>query len=292
MSKFKNPFQEKIENHLLKFKADQQYLPPTSKKEWYYQDIGDNLFPPIKHGFLQYVYDTGMSLHDFVNHVRSSQIFCVNAFYPLLVSEAGNKILLNSLGEKIGEELNSINKYEFEFIVDTDLLGEWKNEDIPQDDYVTAADVYINVSNIAGQKFVFLFEVKFTEDKFSPCNGFKSSANKAEVKEVCNDSSLLYHNLNLCYLQGGGGKSSLHRKYFDLLPRENFHESAFTGPCPFIDNHQCLRNHALLRALKSADIAGAYFVLFYHDQNTAIVDEWQKYKIHLLYMICFLTLRL
>ena len=53
MSKFNNPFQEKIENHLLKYKAEHQYLPPTSRKEWYYQDIGDNLFPPIKHGFLR-----------------------------------------------------------------------------------------------------------------------------------------------------------------------------------------------------------------------------------------------
>lgn len=278
MSKFQNPFQEKIEEHLLTFKTEHQYLPPTSKKEWYYQDIGDNLFPPVKHGFLQHVYDTGMPLHDYVNHVRSSQIFCVNVFYPLLTSEEGQRILLQTLSNKIGQKLESIKKYEFEFITDSDLLGEWKNEDTYQEDYVTAVDLYLQTSNDKKEKYIFLFEVKFTEDKFSTCGGFKSRANREETKEICTNSARLYENFNLCYLHGGGGLNNHHRKYFELLPKENFKQEAFNESCPFIDVHQCLRNHALLRAINNDDVAGAYFVLLHHDQNAEICNEWKKYK--------------
>lgn len=83
----RNVFQEQMETHLVEFKTNQQYLPPINdKKQWQYHDIADNIFPPIRHGLLQYLYDKSVPLHDYVNHVRSSQMFCINIFYQQILN--------------------------------------------------------------------------------------------------------------------------------------------------------------------------------------------------------------
>ena len=82
-------FQKRMEEHLIKFKTENQYLPPTSKKRWLYHDLSDSIFPPIRHAFLQYAYERGIPLHDFVNHVRSSQMYVINTLFPILQSEKG-----------------------------------------------------------------------------------------------------------------------------------------------------------------------------------------------------------
>ena len=92
-------FQSDMERHLIEFKERVQYLPATNeKKKWQYHDLADNLFPPIRHGSLQYAYDTAMPLHDYFNHVRSSQAFAVNLLYPQLREEPG--VILDCLGRR------------------------------------------------------------------------------------------------------------------------------------------------------------------------------------------------
>ena len=91
-------FQREMDEHLIKFKEENQYLPSTNKKKsWQYANFEDNLYPPIKHGFLQYAYDNAVPLHDYINHVRSSQAFAINIFYPLLKNES--ETLLDLFGK-------------------------------------------------------------------------------------------------------------------------------------------------------------------------------------------------
>jgi len=79
MSKYSNEFQERMENHLIIFKEENQYLLSKSeKKRFLYSDLSDNFYPSLKHGLLQYIYENGIPLHDYANHVRSSQAFAFN----------------------------------------------------------------------------------------------------------------------------------------------------------------------------------------------------------------------
>jgi len=64
-------FPEEMERHLISFKENAQYIPATNpRKQWEYLEITDNLYPPIRHGFMQYAYDSAVSFHDYARHVR------------------------------------------------------------------------------------------------------------------------------------------------------------------------------------------------------------------------------
>jgi len=276
MNKFENDFQKEMEEHLLRFKTNSQYLPSHSKKAWLYNDFADNLFPPIRHGFLQHIYDEAMPLHDYINHVRSSQAYCINVFYPVLIQNPG--ALLELLGSRIHTHLKTLLGFEFEYSPDTNVLGEWKSDDNRPEEYVTAVDLKIDAQDNQGRRVVFLVEVKFTESSFTPCGGFDSGRNTGDMRRACTDAGVLTKDSRECYLQGANGKGKLHRtyfKYFDPL-LSHFNEASFHAECPFIHLHQCLRNHALVRHHRSAGDS-CFFVLLHHEKNESIVLAWKNY---------------
>ena len=277
MNKFDNDFQREMEAHLLRFKIAKQYLPSNSKKAWLYNDIADNLFPPIRHGFLQYIYDEAIPLHDFINHVRSSQAYCINTFYPVLTQNPD--ALLALLSKKIKRTLKSLTRFQFEYTPDTNVLGEWKSDLNKPEEYVTAVDLRLDMEDNNGKKVVFLIEVKFTESSFSHCGGYNSGGNTGETRAACSNGLDILKDYNLCYLHGSNGRGKLKRKYFKFFEpmTDYFKDSAFSGECPFIELHQCLRNHALVRHLISTGV-DAYFVLLYHEKNKYILEQWHKYK--------------
>lgn len=273
MSKFVNDFQKDMEAHLVAFKENEQYLPaPSQRKKCFYSELSDNLFPPIKHGFLNYMSNNGMPLHDFVNHVRSSQVYCINVLFSMI--SLNPNALLKVLGDKIGKELSKIVHFEFEYSPEKNILGEWKSDANRPDDYVTAVDLRLDVAGNAGQEITFLIEVKFTEDGFSECGGYNSGANVGSYKQVCLDSSVLLRDYKLCYLNG----AKLHRKYFDkdFNPADSFKNEFFQKECPFRFNHQTMRNHTLARKIGSS--GSVYFVLLYHESNQSIKNHWDDYR--------------
>lgn len=276
MNKFDNDFQKDMEGHLLDFKVNRQYLPSNSKKAWLYNDVSDNLFPPIRHGFLQYIYDEAMPLHDFVNHVRSSQAYCINTLYPVLTQNP--TALLNLLGGKVKKNLKRVTRFVFEYSPETNVLGEWKSDTNRPEEYVTAVDLKIDTEDNVGKRIIFLIEVKFTESSFTSCGGFNSGGNTAETRVACLNGKELLKDFNQCYLQGSNGKGKLRRTYFSRFDplSSNFSEISFSGDCPFIQSHQCLRNHALVRYHRSVGDE-CYFVLLHHEKNDSIVQEWKKY---------------
>ena len=124
----------------------------------------------------------------------------------------------------------------------------------------------------------FLIEVKFTENDFTKCGGYASNGNSSKTKLTCENGEMLLNDFQTCYLQGANGKSKLHRKYLDFFDKTDFSEIAFSQKCPFILNHQCIRNQSLLRALISENkIDNGYFVLLHHDLNESIKKEWDLY---------------
>jgi len=263
-------FMNKMDNHLITFKEEKQYLSSKSeKKRVLYADLADNFYPSVKYGLLQYIYENGIQLHDYVNHVRSSQAFGFNLFFYPLQKQEG---LLNCLSDKIDKKLVLINNFEFEYSPESNILGEWKSDENRPEKYVTSVDLFIETVTDEGDPINFFFEVKFTENEFGPCGGFASKANIEDLKTVCNDSKKLLDDYKLCYLNG----AKLQRTYFDeeFNPKLNFKSDKFGSKCPFEPFHQCLRNHSLSYKMDHK----TYFCLVYHDENSEILHQWQSYK--------------
>jgi hypothetical protein len=234
------------------------------------------LYPPIRYAFLQYSYDNSIPFHDFANHVRSSQLFGINLFYPLLKNE--KNILTEYFGNLTDRSFSELSKFEFEYSPEGDWLGEWRGAQRP-DEYVTAADIALFFTDKDNRKYAFLIEIKFTEHEFTPCNGFPSKGNQNQA--VCNDKDLLFADPNKCYLQTFHPRKSA-RKYFDKfgdlkIALPNYVSSPESG-CPFKFNHQILRNHSFAKAIVENNRADeAYFILVHHDGNEEIVNEWNSY---------------
>lgn len=259
-------FSARMQNHLVDFKEKRQYLPPTNpRKRWEYVEIADNLYPPIRNGFLQYAYDASIDFHDYARHVRSSQTFCFNLFYPLV--KQGN--LLTVFAEKLGLGPCDLTDWHFEYQPEEDYLGEWQGSEKPID-YITSVDVALFFRKGDGVRGVVLCEVKFTEAHFSKCGGYGSNGNQA--KDFCGKGFALQAVPERCYLVNKKG-----RRYFELT--RDTYENPTAQECPFRDNNQCQRNHAFGKALVSASkVDEAYFGLVYHDDNEEILKEWRKYR--------------
>jgi hypothetical protein len=270
MSKFSTKFQEEMENHIIKFKEENQYLISKSeKKRHLYSDISDNFFPSSKYGLLQYIYENGIPLHEYVNSVRSSQAFAFNLlFFPLQKQEG----LLKYLSDKIGQKLIQIKNFEFEYSPDKNILGEWKSDENRPEKYVTSVDLFIETVSDEGYSIDFLFEVKFTESEFGTCSGYDSNGNVGDTRTGCDSPEKLLDDYKLCYLNG----AKLKRTYFDekFNPKLNFKPDMFVSKCPFERFYQCLRNHSLSYKMDHK----TYFCLVYHDKNSEILDQWQSYK--------------
>ena len=262
-----------MEDHLIKFKEEEQYLPSASKnKRCFYSELADNLFPPIRHGFSQYIFEKGMPLHDYVNHVRSSQAYCINLLYPMISQNKSG--LLQLINSKIKEKVTEIKGFEFEYSPETNILGEWKSDQNRPEEYVTAVDLRLDLLSNKKEIITLLIEVKFTESGFTSCGGFNSGGNQGNLRLPCDNSSILLTDYTQCYLNG----AKLKRHYFipDYNPTKSFKTEIFKKECPFINNHQCLRNHSLAKHLTKNQ--KTYFVLLYHENNTSIFDAWNKYK--------------
>ncbi len=258
-------FPTQMQQHLIDFKENRQYLPPTNpRKKWEYVEIADNLYPPIRNGFLQYAYDDAIDFHDYARHVRSSQTFCFNLFYPLMKTDA----LLHLFGNTLGIEPLALTAWHFEYQPEKDYLGEWNGPEKPID-YITSVDLALTFNCRDVGRVAVLCEVKFTEKKFSKCGGLSSNGNR--TKDFCLNTFTPDSVASTCYLAKEKG-----RKYFDLT--KAMYNFPSTGPCPFGENNQCQRNHAFARALvQSGQADAAYFGLVYHDDNKPIVKEWERY---------------
>jgi len=260
-------FSDDIQKHLIAFKENTQYLPPTNKrKAWEYLEVTDNLYPPIRHGFLQYAYEDSIAFHDYARHVRSSQVFCFNVVYPLI----RQNLLEDFLKEKFDLQEYELSEWHFEYQPTSDLLGEWRGPKKPID-YITSVDFVAFMESTQKMDRIAIFiEVKFTEQKFSKCGGFTSNGNKN--KKYCKNNFQISTINNECYLV-----NVKKRKYFQLT--NNIYKNSESLSCPFMNNNQCQRNHAFAIALKNEKIVqDYYFCLLYHEDNSTILSEWQRYK--------------
>jgi len=151
---------------------------------------------------MQYAYNEAIEFHDYARHVRSSQIFCFNLLYPLIISHEVESII----SKKLGIDIDKTEEWHFEYQPNKNYLGEWSGTEKPIK-YITSVDFAVFLKDKLGKRMAFLMETKFTEEDFSQCGGFNSNGNskKAFCREKFNISQVEQD----CYLV-----SEKRRKYF------------------------------------------------------------------------------
>lgn len=277
-----NRFQQQMQKRLIAYKECVQHIPREAGQQPYlYPKWNQGLFPPTAKSFISHLEKAAFKLHSWAHHVRSSQIFAFNLFWPFVDGDV--QLLVQPLS-RILPELGHIEKLNFEFVPETDVLGEWPG-DKPKGAF-TASDVGIIYRTAKNQRAILLIEVKFTEAEFTPCNGYRSCANTR--RDVCEDWHTFCNETNMCYLVRTK-HATKDRRYWEILTTEfgdvaHFirNEDLTMGKCPFIrDFQQPMRNHTLALGMlqqKSIDIDIAHICLVYHDQNQGIRQKWQAYR--------------
>jgi hypothetical protein len=169
--------------------------------------------------------------------------------------------------KKLGIHVDTIESWHFEYQPKDDLLGEWKGGVKPTK-YATSVDLTLFLRS-GKERIAVLIEVKFTEDGFSPCGGYKSNGNRD--KKFCESEYDESELKTRCYLVKKEG-----REYFEIM--KGAYIKTNTCRCPFADNNQCQRNHAFAKTLVSRGIVDqAYFGVLIHDMNIFIDDKWKRY---------------
>lgn len=201
-------------------------------------------------------------LHDFVDHVRSSQAFALNLFGGMAEDELRAVWALLGLGQ--AQEVS----LEFEYADPEDSLGELQ----PVRPHQTQVDLLLRGLSPGGTKGVTLVEVKLSETQFNSCSAFDSARN--ERRDVCRKAGPWGGNPAACFqLRNYDGPN---RRRYDEHLRLAWVVTE-TPECPFRELNQPMRNVALARALidrGEADVA--VFALCAPLGNVHIWRQWRR----------------
>ena len=166
-------FQEKVKKHLVAYAKNQSELKGRIGGVWRKREYDHilnnkeayqyNLLPCFRIGLKKYICKNGIKLHADAHHLNSSQIMCLNFFYPLVCE---NKLsdILNIINPN--EQWGAVKCAAFEKISDID--GKQRG--------ATNFDFFIETTN--GHKIY--FEIKYTENDFGTAKTDKSHIEKWE----------------------------------------------------------------------------------------------------------------
>lgn len=220
-----------------------------------------NLWGPIRAAARAHFLEEGISWHQQRHNLLSSQIQCVNLFYPL---RDANALPAEFLAKHL-PTLTRVGDVHFEYIGDKNYLNEPGGKGAMR----TSADVAIEWFDAANSRNLLVLEYKFTEKDFGPCGGATSRGNKD--KSRCRRAGeIIEAPGSMCYLVDPKDRPyweiALSRNgplKTDLLARESY--------CPFrYDFYQLMRNQLLAHKIESDPDSGfesATFGAVYHQDN-------------------------
>jgi len=203
--------------------------------------------------------------HDQRHNLLSSQILCVNIFFPLRNEQ---ELLANFLADRI-PQLAGVGKTHFEYIGEKNYL----NEPGGRGQMRTSADVALEWFDASNSRGLLLLEFKFTETEFGRCGGATSRGNKerwrcrqpSEIARAPEKMCYLVDRRRRPYWQIAVGPNS--PLCIDLLAREPY--------CPFrYDFYQLMRNQFLAHLIESDPHSGfqrALFGVAYHAENDRLL---------------------
>jgi hypothetical protein len=207
----------------------------------------------------------GIAWHAQRHNLLSSQIQCVNLFYPLRDQPT---LLAGFLADSL-PQLARVGSIHFEYAGDKDYLNERGGRGRMR----TSADVSIEWFDAANSRNLLMLEYKFTEREFGRCGGATSRGNK-DRSRCLRANEIIKAPGRMCYLV-----DPKNRPYWDialapdgplkgdLLARESY--------CPFrYDLYQLMRNQLLAHRIESDPDSGfesATFGVVYHKDNEELL---------------------
>lgn len=231
------------------------------------------VYGPITDALAEHERKFPFRLHEFFNHMVSSQAANINLFLPILNSERAEAVLRSvkpDIADIARNELD--NGYQIEYY-DKELnsLGD-KNPKTGTD-----SDMAIAYYNYESELCLWLIEHKLTEPGFTTCGGYASYRNKK--KHQCESSfDQLLANKNLCYYHHQCGY-----QYWNLTEenKDFFKNASELKTCPFKGGmNQLWRNQLMGLAIESSELPyeHVYFSVVNHPDNQALNKSLQAYK--------------
>jgi hypothetical protein len=277
-----NSFQLKMQIHLVNWKREyvtqdpgqhhgkpnDAILPETFANQY------PMLYPDIQTAFKYHIENFPFRLHEYFNHVASSQVANINLFLPVLLHPNANQILNELKPDFARLALSELDHgYRLEYwdapygrLGDrTHLSG-------------TDADIAIAYYNHEDELCLWLIEHKLTESEFTTCGAARSKGRKAIHN--CNKSfSEILEDKSVCYYQ-----SANHYNFWDITDanRDFFVNHAVHLKCPFRGGmNQLWRNQLLGLSIEQNELPPYKHVMFSvvrHPRNTYLDHSIVEYR--------------
>ena len=208
-----------------------------------------NLWSGIRREVIDYFSRKKIKWHNQRDNLLSSQILCVNIFFPL----RNHLSLLAGFLREFYPSLAKVTDIDFEYIGPRNYFNEPGGRGFNR----TSADVAITWENTKGKNNLLLVEFKFTEPNFGEC-----SKSRNPDQDRCNHGELVISSPQTeCY------RSEKRRPYWDIIlsPQGPFIQEVLnkTQYCPFrYDFYQLMRNQLLAKCIAEDEDSGFSVVEF------------------------------
>jgi len=220
-----------------------------------------NLWSGIRRTAVDHFSRKKIKWHNQRDNLLSSQILCVNMFFPL----RNHPSLLDGFLREFYPSLAKVTDIDFEYIGSRNYFNEPGGRGYNR----TSADVAITWENTKGKSNLLLIEFKFTEPNFGEC-----SKSENPDQERCNHGELIISSHKTeCY------RSEVGRPYWDIILKEGpFIQEMLnkTQYCPFrYDFYQLMRNQLLAKCIAEDKDSGFFVVEFavcYNDRNKTLLN--------------------
>lgn len=212
-----------------------------------------------------------ISWHDQKHNLLSSQILCVNLFFPLREHPDILRLWLSSHLADVRE----ITDLDFEYVgpddpQDPSGYRNYFNEPGNRGQNRTSADVAITWRDNKGSANLLLLEFKFTEPNFGEC----SKQGNPDQKRCLSSREVVTSPRTQCY------RAEVGRVYWDIILASDspFRQDLLTveAICPFrYDFYQLMRNQLLAHCIQrdpELNYDKVEFGVMYHADNDKLVD--------------------
>jgi len=222
-----------------------------------------NLWSEVRQTAVDYFRRKKIKWHNEKGNLLSSQILCVNIFFPF----RDHLSLLDGFLREFYPSLAKVTDVDFEYIGEKNYFNEPGGRGYNR----TSTDVSIEWEDTVGKRNLLLIEFKFTEPNFGECS---KSGNPDQQR--CNHAELIISSHKTqCY------RSEKQRTYWDtiLSPQgplivEMLNKTQY---CPFrYDFYQLMRNQLLAHHITEDKGSGFHFAEF-----AVCYDERNKTLLHL-----------
>jgi len=222
-----------------------------------------NLWDSIRKEAQFYFNDNNIAWHKYKHNLLSSQVMCVNIFFPLKKHLDVLEPWLSSYFNNVGNVVD----LDFEYIGPEGK--DYFNENGGRGQNRTSSDVSITWLDKAKRKNMLLLEFKFTESSFGEC-GKKGNPDRSRC---LSSNKVVASPQTQCY------RAEVGRTYWDIIPTNEspLRKERLTadGYCPFrYDFYQLMRNQLLAHCIQADSEAGLHRVEFgviYHADNDKLL---------------------